>query len=104
MIFITLICNAGLSTSMLAHKMQQSAEMRKLDIDVVAVPINDFLLEDRPTDILLLGPQIDYMFEEMKLEYQDKAVTIGCINTLDFGLMNGEKVLDFALDLLEDWK
>ena len=57
---ILLACNAGLSTSMLVQKMKDSAEERKIDVEILAVSvnsINDYL----DYDVLLLGPQVRFL-------------------------------------------
>ena len=47
--------------------------------------------------IILLGPQVRYELKNVKGKYSGKPVEI--INMQDYGMMNGAKVLDFALEL-----
>lgn len=90
---ILLACNGGVSTSMLVQKMEEAAEDQGIQIRIEAIPETD--VEDYTDwDILLLGPQIGHRKEEFS-NLLDMPVFI--IESTDYGLMNGEKVLDFAL-------
>ena len=64
MTYITLICAAGLSTSMLMEKMKAYAASHHLDVQIEAMPEGKFENCGRHTDILLLGPQVGYLREE----------------------------------------
>ncbi len=53
-------------------------------------------------DIVLLGPQVRFkkkMFEE---KYADKGIEFMVIDTVDYGMMNGEKVFKTVLEHLEN--
>ena len=39
------------------------------------------------------------MYDELKAKYEPKGIKVGLIDSMDYGMMNGEKVLDFALNL-----
>lgn len=96
---ITLACAAGMSTSLLVSKMNLVAATQGIDVKIRAVPKNDFGQYASETDVLLLGPQISYTLEEMKTEYEPKGIKVAVINSMDYGTMNGEKVLNDALNL-----
>lgn len=97
MITITLICAAGLSTSMLMERMKEAAEKRKLDVYIQAMPESKFQSDDIYTDILLLGPQVSYLLEKMKKEYESKGIRVLAIDMIDYGMMDGDTVLTKAL-------
>lgn len=99
MIHITLVCAAGMSTSMLMAKMQQSAKNKGIDAHIIAMPETKFETYKEPTDILLLGPQISYMEDDLKNKYEPKGIKVAVVNMVDYGTMNGEKVLADALAL-----
>ena len=42
MIHITLICAAGMSTSMLTQRMQKAAESKNLEVEIIAMPESKF--------------------------------------------------------------
>ncbi len=100
---IYLFCSAGMSTSMLASKMQEAANAHNLPIKVAAYPHNklaEIFESDRP-DCILLGPQVKYMYDETIAQYGDKGVPIAVIDAGDYGMMNGEKVLKTAIKMIK---
>jgi PTS system cellobiose-specific IIB component len=99
--YITLICAAGMSTSMLMAKMQESAKKQGIEAKIIAMSEAKFEEYEEPTEVLLLGPQIAYLEDEIKEQYGPKGIKIAVINMMDYGTMNGEKVLKDALALLD---
>ena len=51
-------------------------------------------------DVALLGPQVRYKLPAAKKLCSAKGVPIHVINSVDYGMMKGDKVLDFALKML----
>ena len=99
---ILLCCAAGMSTSLLVTKMKQSATEKGISTDIWAVSIDDLNTNlEKGVDIVLLGPQIKYKLKEVKEICDKKTVPCDVINMVDYGTMNGKKVLDFALDLIK---
>jgi len=99
--YITLVCAAGMSTSMLMAKMQTSADKQGIEAKVIAMSESVFEEYKEPTDVLLLGPQIAYLEEDLKAQYEPKGIKVAVINMMDYGTMNGEKVLKDALAMLD---
>jgi len=99
--YITLVCAAGMSTSMLMAKMQESAKNQGIEAKIIAMSESKFEEYNEPTDVLLMGPQIAYMEDEMKEQYEPKGIKVAVIDMMDYGSMNGEKVLKDALALLD---
>lgn len=96
---ILLICSAGMSTSMLVKKMEAVANERGIDATIWAV--GDGLAKDNveKADVILLGPQVRYLLNKTKdLVNHEKPVE--CIDMKSYGTMDGAKVLDLALSLL----
>lgn len=100
---IYLFCSAGMSTSLLASKMQKVADQHNLPIEVEAFPYLeiDKIVEERNPDCILLGPQVIYMFKEIKSKFEPKGLPVAVIDTSDYGTMNGEKVLKTAIKLIK---
>jgi len=96
---ITLVCAAGMSTSMLVEKMKQAAKTNDVEVEIRATAEGDFKEYADKTDILLLGPQVTYMVGDLKSKYESQGIKVDVINTADYGMMNGEKVLFDALNL-----
>ncbi|AHF59465.1 PTS sugar transporter subunit IIB [Streptococcus suis] len=100
---IVLACSAGMSTSLLVTKMQQAAEAQGFEATIYAVSVSELVLEveKNPADIILLGPQVSYMEEEFKKDPHLANIPIAVINMLDYGTMNGAKVIEYAKSLLD---
>lgn len=91
---ILLACSGGFSTSMLVKKMQDSAKTKNLEIEILAVG-EDNIMDHLDSDVLLLGPQIGHKLEDFKEEFD---FPVFVIDMLDYGTMNGEKVLHEVLE------
>lgn len=103
---VYLFCSAGMSTSMLASAMQGVADDHKLPMSVKAFPdakIGEIIEADRP-DVILLGPQVKFRYEEICNQYGHENIPIAVIDSGDYGMMDGEKVLKFAIKLLKQNK
>jgi len=96
---IKLFCNAGMSTSMLVTKMQDAAKKRGLDVEIKAYPEGELANEITDCSIALLGPQIGFQLEKFKKICEPNHVPVGVIPMMDYGMMNGEGALEFALNL-----
>jgi cellobiose PTS system EIIB component len=97
---ITLVCAAGMSTSLLVTKMKAAATALGLDVTITAVAESAFGGDlEKETEILLLGPQIGYRLKALKARCEPEGIKVAVINTVDYGMMNGEKVLKTALAL-----
>lgn len=96
---ITLVCAAGMSTSMLVQKMQKAAQAQNIDVEIRATSESSFKEYADKTDVLLIGPQVGYLENDFKEKYEPQGIKVSVINTADYGMMNGEKVLADALAL-----
>ena len=103
---VYLFCSAGMSTSMLASKMQGVANEHDLPIEVEAFPDGKIgqIIEERHPDVILLGPQVKYRFNEISEKYGSTGIPIQVIDQTDYGMMNGEKVLKSAIKLMKPAK
>lgn len=97
---IMLVCSAGMSTSLLVSKTQKAAEADGVEATIFATAASDAdnALETKHPDVLMLGPQVRYLLGQ----FQKKAtnIPVEVINMQDYGMMNGEKVLKRALELI----
>jgi PTS system cellobiose-specific IIB component len=94
---ILLVCSAGMSTSLLVTKMEESAESQGLDAKIWAVPANEADANFDQCDIVLLGPQVRYMLKKFE-GATDKPVRV--IDMIQYGTMNGEAVLNTVKETL----
>ena len=52
-------------------------------------------------DVALLGPQVGYRLANAKALCGPKGIPVEVIPMVDYGMMNGAKVLDLALGLVK---
>lgn len=99
---VYLFCNAGMSTSFLAGKMQDVADKHNLPIEVKAFPDSKMadIVEKYNPDVILLGPQVKFRFNATNEKYGDK-IPVEVINVEHYGLVDGESVLKRAITLIK---
>ena len=86
---ILLVCNGGMSTSMLVAKMKKAAEEMKAEVGIEAKSLSEAKKEIERVDIVLLGPQIRYEMENVKKIAGSTPVE--AIDMKDYGMMNGDR-------------
>lgn len=101
MVKIRLFCAAGFSTSMLVKKMEEAAKVKGIEVDIKACPQGKIADSIDGIDVALLGPQVAYTLVKSKAICDSKGVPIDVIPMAAYGVLDGAKVLDFALDLIE---
>ncbi|GAB6099951.1 PTS sugar transporter subunit IIB [Halanaerocella petrolearia] len=98
---ILLTCAAGMSTSLMVEKMKVAAKERDLESVIEAEPIDKFEDIVEEYDVVLLGPQVRYKkaeFEGIASEYD---IPVAVIDSAAYGMVDGDKVLDQALELVK---
>lgn len=96
---ILLVCNAGMSTSMLVSRMQKAAQQRGMEIEIMAVPMMQAETILKDWDIVMLGPQVRHQLQYLQNKAEGK-VPVCVIDMRDYGMMNGDKVLDAAIKVI----
>ncbi len=96
MFTVTLICNLGMSTSMLIDKMSIYAHQKGIEADVDAMPFDK--LGDRidRTDALLLGPQVRHLLKKLQQQFGEKIPVIAVMDMSDYALLKVDKIFDSA--------
>lgn len=99
---IMLVCSAGMSTSMLVTAVDTQIKEQNLEAEVFAKPSTEAVeyAETEDVSVLLLGPQVEFMKSGFQESLQDKNIPIDVIDSRDYGTVNGEKVLQQALELV----
>ena len=100
MVKLVLLCQYGASTGMLTQKIRQAAKDRNIEAEVNAYSYSDIGKYIDEADVMLLGPQIRFKKEEFEQKYADKNTPFVVIDTVDYGRMNGEAVLNAALEAI----
>jgi len=98
---ILLCCSAGMSTSLLVTKMEQIAKEKGIDCRIWAVGNAEVEKHLDEADVLLLGPQVRFMLSKMKKIGEEKGIPVEAIDPRHYGLVNGEAVLNQAIELMK---
>ncbi|AYV68480.1 PTS sugar transporter subunit IIB [Niallia circulans] len=98
---ILLCCSAGMSTSLLVSKMEQSARNQGIDCKIWAIAASEVNNEIEKADVILLGPQVRFLLPQVKKAGDQRGIPVATINPQDYGLCNGEKVLEHATALIK---
>jgi len=99
MITIKLFCASGMSTSVLVNKMKEAAKAKGVEAEIIAFPESQMDRHLDSMDVALLGPQVAYTLGKAKKICEPKGIPVEVIPMVDYGMMNGAKVLDLALKL-----
>ncbi|MEM6159616.1 PTS sugar transporter subunit IIB [Erwinia sp. P6884] len=97
---IMLCCSAGMSTSMLVRKMKEVAEERGQPVEIEAYGIAEFDEQFPRYQVVLLGPQVKYMLKTLSEKAAPQGIPVQPIDMMDYGMQRGDKVLDYALSLI----
>ncbi|WP_321833134.1 PTS sugar transporter subunit IIB [Clostridium butyricum] len=100
MIKIRLFCSAGMSTSLMVNKMKDAAKEKQIEVDIEAFPEGEMEKHIDGIDLALLGPQVAYTLSKSKKICEPKGIPVAVIPMQDYGMMNGKKVLEFSLNLI----
>lgn len=98
---IILVCAQGMSTSLVVNKMIAEAQSRGLDVKIEALPKDDLEKVAGSAGVFLLGPQIKYLLKSITEFAAPHGIPVEAINPVDYGTMNGAKILDQALNLIK---
>ena len=94
-----LICGAGMSSSLLANKVNDAIQRRNLDIEAWAIATTELEANLGKMDVVLLAPQVRFMLTKFKERLA--GVPIEVIDFQVYGSMNGEKIVDHGIKLYE---
>lgn len=98
---IMLVCSAGMSTSLLVTKMEKAATEKGLDVNIFAVSESEASKHFDNISVLLLGPQVRYLKGKFTKALAPKSIPVDIINSIHYGTLKGDKVLEAALALIE---
>lgn len=97
---ILLVCSAGMSTSLLVTKMNLAAVKQGITAEINAVAEAELNKYIDSVDVVLLGPQVRFLLSKVKDSLATKGIPVEVINSVDYGTMNGDKVLKQAINLI----
>ena len=104
MLRVMLVCSAGMSTSLLVTKMMNAAKNDGIDIEIFAVAEVEVKENIDQADVVLLAPQVRFLFNKMKQELEPRGIPLAVIDGMNYGLMKGDAVVKQALELTANAK
>lgn len=96
---IILLCAGGMSTSVLVNSMKKAATAVGYEVEIDAHAVDSAEKVAKDADSVLLGPQISYQLDEVANKL---TAPVEVIDMMDYGMMDGEKVLQQARRMMGD--
>ena len=92
-----------MSTSIQASEKQGVGREHGLPIEVEAFPDGKIakIVEERHPDVILLGPQVRHLYQEVVDKFESTGIPIAVIDQTAYGMMDGEKVLKTAIKMMK---
>ena len=98
---ILFICSAGMSTSLLVTKTMAAVKERGLEFEIDAMSESEAKNHLDGCSAILLGPQVRFLLNNVKKMVEGKGIAVDVIDQIAYGRMDGEKVLDQILSLVD---
>lgn len=96
---ILLMCNAGMSTSLLVERMREFAKEGD-EINAVS-EVERSIIGDY--DVLLIGPQIRYKLKSLAKDCEELGMPCAVIDMIAYGQVNGQAVYNHACELYKGY-
>ena len=69
---ILLCCSGGLTTTYFAYKIDEAIQLFALDYEIAATGYNELFKKGEQYDVILLAPQVSFMYAKVKKIFKDK--------------------------------
>lgn len=101
-----LVCGGGASSGFLATSMRKAARKREIAMEVFAKSESDIDNFKNDIDVLLVGPHLQYLMEEVNAKLEGTSVIASLIENDIYGSLDGNRAVEKVLKLLEEreWK
>lgn len=97
---ITLLCSAGMSTSILVTKMRDAAAEQAYECEIEAYSLSMADEVVPSSDVILLGPQVRFNLQGLKDKFPDAIIDV--IDMQAYGSMDGKKLIATVKKMLND--
>lgn len=100
---ILLVCTAGITTGLLVKNMEQVIVEKALPFSVssTSATLVKEVLEEKPVDAILVGPQAESTIRQVEDLLQAKAIPYQLISETAYSILDGASILEQAEELLE---
>ena len=99
MIRVLIVCSWGMSTSLLVDSMQNAAARIAITLTVEALSAGEFAARVEECDVVLIAPQIRHLRKSIEKLAQSVGKPVALIEPFHYATMNGNAVLEQALQL-----
>lgn len=96
MIKMTVACMTGLSAEMFAHKLQEKADAKDINVIFSGCALSQIDSKAAFMDVLILGPQIGYDVEKIKESVKNKCAVV-TLEVNEFNINECEKIINKAI-------
>ncbi len=94
---ILLVCNLGVSTSLLVASMMKYLP---LDSIVEAVPVSEIEDKINAFDIVMVGPQVAFREKSIREIAEKNGKAVGLINPIHYGRNSGDLIVEQVKKIL----
>lgn len=101
---ILLCCDGGFSTSLVASKMKEEAQIQNVEHTIWAINVNNLKNEIGKADVVLIGPHMAYRRKEVEGLASKTSIPVNVIDALDYGRCNGKNVLALAVKTVAEYQ
>lgn len=98
---LIILCSWGATSSQLAKKVQEAADKRNIALTADAGGTGEFKKKASEYNVALLEPQVRHLKREVSKVAEEHNIPLEMVDQRAFALMDGEKVLDQVLKMLD---
>lgn len=98
---LLIICSWGATSSVLCQKINQAAQERGIPLVADAAGTGEFPDKLPLCDVILIEPQIGHHKHELQKAADARSIPCTMVDPIAFATMNGAKVLEQALTLIQ---
>jgi PTS system cellobiose-specific IIB component len=102
---VVLVCAAGMSSSLLEAKIRQAASASGRQMELKAVDATTMSLWDYDKDtmdVILVAPQVRFKKRGIIQQAEPYGVVVQDIDTIAYGMVDGEKIFNQVLDAFDN--
>lgn len=99
MIKILLVCNAGMSTSILVEKMKKEAELKDIESKIWALSSSEARILEEDVNAVLVAPQLKFALNDIKNMFENTPVDV--IDMKIYGTIDGKLALEKAMGMIK---
>ena len=96
---VLLACGSGASSGFMASNMRKAAAENNVDADIHAVSDSEIPEYIDKVDVIMLGPHVKYLEEELKKKAAVYGVPVACISQQAYGILDGKRALSETIKI-----